>query len=145
MIDESLANIRRTFADVDFTVELNLADDTTLPYVKPYARSLINNLLHNAVKYRSYNRPLVIGIRVVKISETELLLEVSDNGIGMDLNRYGHLLFQPFKRLTAERPGTGIGLSIVKNAIERNGGRIEVQSQINKGATFKVYMQAYAQ
>ena len=71
------------------------------------------------------------------------MISVRDNGIGIDTNRYGHLLFQPFKRLTAERPGTGIGLSIVNNAIRRNGGRFEVDSKLGAGSEFKAYLVAY--
>jgi len=56
------------------------------------------------------------------------------------LNRYGHFLFQPFKRLTVEREGTGIGLSIINNVVRKNGGRIEVESKLEKGTMFKVYI-----
>ena len=72
--------------------------------------------------------------------EDFVVINVSDNGIGIDLNRYGHFLFQPFKRLTVEREGTGIGLSIINSVVRKNGGKIEVESKLGKGTKFKVFI-----
>ena len=95
--------------------------------------------MSNALKYRDYNKPLKIKVSVQHEGEF-VVIKVSDNGIGIDLNRYGHFLFQPFKRLTVEREGTGIGLSIINNVVRKNGGRIEVESNLKKGTLFKVFI-----
>jgi len=99
-------------------------------------------LLSNSIKYRSYDHPLEIKVHITK-KEIYTVISVTDNGIGIDLERYGHFLFKPFKRLTVERNGTGIGLSIINNVVKKNGGKIEVTSNINKGATFSVYLVSY--
>jgi signal transduction histidine kinase len=56
-----------------------------------------------------------------------------------------HKLFKPFMRLTKKAEGKGMGLYLVKNMIERNGGRIEVESTINNGTTFTCYLKKYTQ
>jgi len=111
-------------------------------YTRAYITSIFYNLLSNSIKYRSYNRPLEIKVNITK-KEIYTVISVTDNGIGIDLERYGHFLFKPFKRLTVERNGTGIGLSIINSVVKKNGGKIEVKSNINKGATFSVYLVSY--
>lgn len=125
------------------TIHIDIPEKLNIRYIEAFLNSVLYNLLHNAVKYRSYNRQLSIEV-VARKEEEFVVIEVNDNGIGMDLQRYGHFLFQPFKRLTVERLGTGIGLSIINNSVRRNGGRIETTSFLNKGTTFKVYLKPYS-
>ncbi len=110
-----------------------------IKYIPAYVQSIFYNLLTNALKYRKVDEVLDINVSIKK-EEEYYIIEVRDNGIGMDLNKYGHLLFKPFKRLTVERSGMGIGLSIINSAIKKAGGRIEVASQLTKGTTFTVYL-----
>ncbi|MEM6965709.1 MAG: HAMP domain-containing sensor histidine kinase [Bacteroidota bacterium] len=107
-----------------------------------YIKSIFYNLLSNSIKYRSYERPLEITVSITK-KDVYTVISITDNGIGIDMERYGHFLFKPFKRLTLERKGTGIGLSIINSVVRKNGGRIEVKSKINKGASFAVYLVPY--
>ncbi len=68
------------------------------------------------------------------------LLQVEDNGLGLDLSEdKREKLFGMFKRLHTHVEGSGIGLYMVKKMVENAGGRIEVESQLGKGTTFKVY------
>ena len=127
-------------ADANFSVDI--PDELTINYIGAYLNSIFFNLIHNAIKYRSYTRKLNVKVSVKEEGEF-IVFTISDNGIGMDLNKYGHFLFKPFKRLTVEREGTGIGLSIINNSVRRNGGRIEVKSYLNKGTTFAVYLKSY--
>ncbi len=127
-IEETQATI---ITDFQFEGEIN--------YIPAYIQSVFYNLLTNALKYRREEEPLQIDLAIRK-EEVDYLIEVKDNGMGMDLNRYGHLLFKPFKRLTIDRSGMGIGLSIINSAIKKTGGRIEVKSQLGKGTTFTVYL-----
>ena len=111
-------------------------------YVLPYLTSILQNLIHNAIKYSATNRTLEVQISTKKV-DGYTLLTVADNGMGIDLKLYKQDLFKPFKRYTKEREGTGIGLSIIKNMIEQNDGKIEVESRLGQGTQFYVYMKAY--
>ncbi len=111
-------------------------------YNKAYLSSILQNLISNAVKYRRDDIDCRISLSTKK-EEEGVLLTVTDNGIGIDLKKYGHLLFKPFKRLTTVREGKGIGLNIVKNMVEKNGGTIEIKSSPQEGAKFDVHLKPY--
>lgn len=95
---------------------------------------IFQNLISNAIKYRT-TRPPRIHI-AARQSEGAWLVSVSDNGMGIE-PAYHQTIFGVFKRLHGrEMPGTGIGLAICQRAVERYGGRIWVESQIDEGSTF---------
>ena len=96
---------------------------------------VFQNLISNSIKYRSGETP-----RIHVSAERDAggwLFAVRDNGIGID-PQDADRVFGMFKRLHgSEIPGTGIGLAICKKVVERQGGRIWVESEAGKGATFK--------
>jgi two-component system sensor histidine kinase/response regulator len=94
------------------------------------------NLISNAFKFTRKRDVARIEIACEKVGD-ELIYRVSDNGAGFDM-KYAAKLFGVFQRLhtVSEFEGTGVGLSIVKRIIERHGGRIWAQSEVDKGTTF---------
>jgi PAS domain S-box-containing protein len=100
----------------------------------PHFVELFQNVIGNALKYRSERPP---NIHVSAVEENGMWrLGVADNGIGID-PQYHQNVFGVFKRLHGKTiPGTGIGLAICQRVVERNGGRIWVESQAGQGATF---------
>nr|WKN38076.1 PAS domain-containing sensor histidine kinase [Tunicatimonas sp. TK19036] len=117
-------------------------DQSSVYYVKPYLRSIANNLISNAVKYRDPQRPLQIKIMIQKLVNF-CVLTFEDNGQGIDLQKYGTKLFQPFRRFTNNGEGLGIGLHMIRTIVEKNGGKVEVISQPNVGTAFKIYLKEY--
>ncbi len=110
-----------------------------LPVVKGYLtgfRSLFQNLISNAIKYRKADTESVIRISAVS-NEKEWLFSFSDNGIGIDKAFYDKL-FIIFQRLhnKNEYSGTGIGLAQCKKIVDLHDGRIWVESVIDEGSTF---------
>ena len=102
---------------------------------EPQMVQLMQNLIANAIKFHGPERP-VVRISAVRDAK-ESTFAVKDNGIGID-TASSDKIFQMFERLPtkSERPGTGIGLAICKKIVERHGGRIWVESEEGKGATF---------
>ena len=104
-------------------------------------RQVMTNLLSNAVKY---NRR---GGRVEVATERRghhVALRITDTGHGMDAQQLERI-FLPFERLGAESsgiPGTGLGLALSQQLVDRMGGRIEVDSQPGRGTTFTVLLRA---
>ncbi len=96
--------------------------------------SLFQNLISNSIKYRSEQSP---SIRVtVESDDREYRFGIADNGIGIQPEYHGKI-FAAFKRLHGNNiSGTGVGLAICQRVVERYGGRIWVQSELGKGATF---------
>jgi signal transduction histidine kinase len=99
---------------------------------------LVGNLVDNAVRYTPAGGTVTVEVDSI---EGEAAVSVRDTGPGIspeDLER----IFEPFYRGSAQKniPGTGLGLPIVKRIAERHGGRVEVQTALGKGSTFRVFL-----
>lgn len=103
--------------------------------IRPLLNSILFNLTSNAIKYRSPNRQLRIGVKTY-LSPDHVQLEFSDNGVGMNLELFGRDLFGMYKRFHTHTDGKGLGLYLVKSQIDIMGGSISVESALNSGTTF---------
>jgi hypothetical protein len=99
--------------------------------------SIFYNLISNSIKYRSAN-PLVIKVRSFASITGQTIIEVTDNGLGIDLDKQGKDIFKLYKRFHIHVPGKGLGLYLVRTQMEINGGRVEVESQPGQGTTFRL-------
>jgi len=118
-------------------LDLRVAPDTTVFFAEKNLRSVVYNLLSNALKYCAPGRPP--RVRVSTRREAGFVaLEVQDNGLGLDAASTPKL-FGMFQRFHDHVEGSGIGLYMVKKMLENADGRITVQSQPGQGATFTVY------
>jgi|GEM_PF-1469979 len=123
-------------------VETDFSRCPSIFYVEAYLYSIVRNLLSNAIKYRSPHRNLVLTITTDRQDDL-VVLRVADNGIGINLRKHGKDLFNPFSRFTSQAYGKGLGLHLVRNMIEKNGGKITVESQVDAGTTFTVLLKEY--
>ena len=107
-------------------------------------RQLFQNIIGNALKFRSENRPCVQ--LAAKRDGDQWTFSIRDNGVGFD-QRYAERVFGVFKRLhrNADIPGTGIGLAICQRIIERHGGRIWAESKLGEGSCFYFTLPAVAE
>jgi PAS domain S-box-containing protein len=135
--------IEQIFIDLNYLkgaqeIETTIAVDDHAFYNDPWRISeIMRNLISNAIKYRRFtiSNPK-IRIRI-SVDHREAYMEFSDNGIGIDqksLNR----IFEMFYRASGQSEGSGIGLYIVKNAIDKLGGQMQVESEMNEGTTFRI-------
>lgn len=141
-LNESIDKVRQNLSALldknNVKIINNIPNDLTVWSVPAYLDSIILNLVTNAVKYRSPERSPIITMDAKKREKT-LIFSVSDNGLGIDLERYGDKIFGMYKTFHNRKDAKGIGLYIIKNQIEAMGGSITVNSEVDKGATFNVY------
>ncbi|MEA1941257.1 MAG: PAS domain S-box protein [Pseudomonadota bacterium] len=134
------AVIARAMENLDAVIAESEARITVgeMPVVKAdtvLLTQIFQNLIGNALKYRSYAIP-EIDLSARRDGD-RWIFAVSDNGIGLDV-KFAEKIFAPFQRLHSHEayPGTGIGLAMVRQSIERHGGDIWVESEPGSGATF---------
>jgi signal transduction histidine kinase len=139
ILNEILSEDNETLKEINGKLISDFSQAPEVPYFTAHINSLLSNLINNAIKYRRQDVPLLIEVSSRK-EKDYTVLTVKDNGIGIDLKKNLNLLFQPFKRLTEQSTGSGLGLSIVKRIIEQNHGYLEVFSEIGKGTEFKTYL-----
>lgn len=109
----------------------------SIPYSKLALKSVMYNLVSNAIKYQSPKRKLHLKLSTYT-QDGRVVLEVADNGLGIDMERHGDKLFVMFKRFHQHNTGSGLGLYAVKQMVEKNGGKITVESEVDKGTTFYI-------
>jgi PAS domain S-box-containing protein len=111
-----------------------------LQFSRKNFRSILFNLISNAIKYQSPDRDCVIHLQT-RLEEPYVVLTVQDNGLGISPRNQEHL-YTMFRRFHKHVEGSGVGLFMVKRIIENAGGKIEVESQEGQGTEFKVYFKA---
>jgi PAS domain S-box-containing protein len=117
---------------------VNVPPHVRVRFSEKNLRSVVYNLLSNALKYRSPDRPPRVDVRT-HARPGFTVLEVHDNGLGIDQNHQPRL-FNMFQRFHDHVEGSGIGLYMVKRVVENAGGSLEVHSQPGAGSTFFVHL-----
>jgi light-regulated signal transduction histidine kinase (bacteriophytochrome) len=133
IVEEALEAIEERIEETGATVKVDAP--TTITGDRSELARLFGNLLDNAIKFSSHDRP---EIRVLASREPDgWCFCVRDNGIGIDPAQHKRI-FEIFQRLHTreEYPGTGVGLAICKKIVDRHGGRIWVDSAPGLGSTF---------
>ena len=115
-----------------------ISDKIEVPVVPAYLDSILMNIITNGIKYKDPSRNPIIELRAMK-TEDYTVLSISDNGMGLDLNKYKHKLFGMYKTFHNNPDSRGIGLYITKNQIDAMNGKITMTSEVGKGSTFNIY------
>ena len=139
LVNDELFSIQEALQKADATVELDI-DCVDFRFSRANMQSIIHNLITNAVKYRSPERPPHIQL-VCKRTAEGICLKVSDNGLGIDPSFHAKI-FTMFSRYHTHVEGTGIGLYLVKRIVENNGGTIAIDSEPGRGTTFTIHLPA---
>jgi two-component system phosphate regulon sensor histidine kinase PhoR len=143
-----LVEIESILEDVKFTLKDKIyqshAKITTsimvaeLIFSRKNLRSILYNLISNAIKYAAPTRTPEVFVKTEKLDDYTLL-SVKDNGVGIEEDKQKEI-FSKFTRLRSNVEGTGVGLYIVSKMISNYGGKIEVESKVDQGTNFKIYL-----
>jgi PAS domain S-box-containing protein len=140
IIEDVRQDLQPLIKAADAQVEVEILTCPRVLFSPKDLRSVVYNLLSNALKYRHPDRPPQVRIYCHPDQTGKyLVLSVQDNGLGIKESRRPEL-FAMFRRLHNHVEGSGIGLYMVKRIVENVGGHIEVQSQLDVGTTFSVYL-----
>lgn len=136
IMDDIMATLKPNIeaADATVNIDLNGYGDMLFPYV--HLKSVLYNLISNAIKYRDPAKPLIVNVKAKHEAGNMYTFMVEDNGLGMDLGRNREKLYGIFKRFHSHVEGSGVGLHIVKSIIEAHEGTIEVKSAPGTGTRF---------
>lgn len=115
--------------------------DVLVDYNPAYLESVLQNFIFNAIRYSHPDRKPEVEIDCFK-ENGQLVLQISDNGIGINLEKHGAELFGMYKKFNDHPDAKGVGLFIAKNQIEAMGGKVAVSSIVNVGTSFKIYFKA---
>ena len=145
LVKEVLKDFERSIKNekIKIIIENNMPEIFAIEF---RIKQLLTNLLSNSIKFRGKN-PTEIRIGCCEEStETHWLFYISDNGVGIPSEFYERI-FGVFKRLYSieEYPGTGIGLALCKRIVETHGGKIWVDSEVNKGSCFYFTISKYVE
>src|SRR5690606_14936104 len=135
---EILLDMKQVIESSNASIQTSIDCGASIHFSKNNLRSILYNLVSNALKYRSPERLPLVQIHCGENDES-IILKVQDNGLGMDVKEKDSI-FKMFHRLHDHVDGTGIGLFMVKRIIENAGGKIEVESKVGVGSTFRVYL-----
>lgn len=132
-----IRSIEKQVKESGAQIETNFAEVKSIYFPKRFLHSILINLLTNAIKYKSDKRKLIITL-TTRVNKEHTILYFSDNGLGMNMNKFGTKIFGLYQRFHSKIDGKGLGLYIVKSQIESMDGKIEVESTPDVGTTFKV-------
>jgi signal transduction histidine kinase len=133
----ALADLERLINLAHAKVYINFTEAQSVRFSRGGLRSVLYNLVSNAIKYRDPSRNPVVEVWTIATNEFTIL-NVKDNGLGMP-ERGREKVFSMFKRLHSHVEGSGVGLYIIKRAIENAGGTIELETEEGVGSHFRVF------
>ena len=137
-VERALRMLSATATNNNVTIETDFSGDASILIIEDDLYQIVFNLLENGIKYNRTNGKLFVSIQR---NNENAILTVKDSGVGIPEDAMSHI-FERFYRVDKARSrktgGAGLGLSIVRNLIERNGGSICVNSIVGEGTTFTV-------
>lgn len=137
-IEKILDVLKNDIEESKANIQINIAPNKIINTNPAYLESILQNLLTNAIKYRSPNRQLEVEISYQLFGKYNLLT-IKDNGLGINMQLYKDKIFGMYKTFHRNRDAKGLGLFITKTQVEAMKGKIEVESEVDKGSIFKVF------
>lgn len=137
LLDKVIQSLEGELITAEASVTFDFNKAPSIHYPKAYLESIFQNLLSNAIKYRAAERKAKIHFES-DIKKDQVVLRVSDNGQGIDLQKFGDKLFGLHRTFHSHQEARGVGLFLIKTQIESMGGSISAESEVGKGTTFTI-------
>jgi signal transduction histidine kinase len=141
VFDEVLENVKksisRSMQDTDAEIFSDFSEVSSIKYIPAYMESIFLNLISNSIKYRKPERKPVIDLFTFTENGKNHLM-IKDNGLGIDLSKYGERIFNMYQTFHGNKDSIGIGLFITKNQVEAMGGTISIESTVDVGTIIKI-------
>jgi signal transduction histidine kinase/ligand-binding sensor domain-containing protein len=137
-INKVMAGLEKDIKNSNAVILTDFSKISVLKTSQTYFYSIIYHLLSNAIKFKHPDRTPYITISTIN-SEDYTGLIISDNGLGIDLQKSKEKIFTLYSRFHLHLEGKGLGLYLVKTQMSALGGNIEVESEVNTGTTFKLF------
>jgi len=134
-IDNATQNINALIDAKKAEINIAVAPDLMLHGYRSYFESIFQNFLTNSLKYARKEVAPKVAIKA-KTNEEVVTIKISDNGMGIDLEKHGYNIFEMYKTFHGNKDAKGIGLFLTKEQIEAMGGTIKLESTPGKGTTF---------
>jgi two-component system, OmpR family, phosphate regulon sensor histidine kinase PhoR len=148
--EQELLNFEHILEDVRLTLNDNIIESgailkseitvSEINFSRRKLRTIVYNLVNNAIKFKSPDRKPVIFVSTTKEKDF-IVISVKDNGKGIDAANF-EAIFSKYYRVENAIEGSGIGLYLVKEIVTGSGGSISLESELDKGTEFKVYLKA---
>lgn len=135
----ALRPYRKQMDSIGAAVQYDFKQAPSIYYPKAHLVRMFSTLLSNAIHFQNPDRQLLV--KVTSADEPPYrVIEFRDNGLGIDLEQHGDKLFQIHQRFNTQGTGKGLGLFMLKKLITYLGGRVEVESEVDIGTGFKLFL-----
>lgn len=138
-VEKTKSALSLAIKESQITITHTIPEDLFVYVIPAYLDSILLNLFTNAIKYKSPKRKAFLEIGY-EINESCTVIKFKDNGLGINLKKNGHKIFGMYKTFHGNEDAKGIGLYMTKNQLEAMDGKIEVESEVDHGSTFKIYL-----
>lgn len=137
VVSDVCLSISDQIQNEEVTIESNFDKAPTITTIKSYLHSIFFNLISNSIRYKHTDRASIISIETYHKDDL-LTVVYKDNGLGIDLEKWGNHVFGLYRKFHNNTEGKGMGLYMIKTHVETMGGRIYLESEVNKGVTFTI-------
>lgn len=136
-VEKAMYNIIAMAQNANAVIYNEIDEAHVVKAIPAYLDSIVLNFLTNAIKYKSDKRTPIIELTSY-LKDDYVVFLIKDNGLGIDMDKFGDKLFEMYKTFHYNEDAIGIGLFITKNHIESLGGKIEVSSEVDVGTEFTI-------
>jgi len=137
--EDTIIGVRQQIEESNAAIHADFSACPTIRYPPMHLKSILQNLLTNAIKYKKKGKPPDIRVRTF-MEGRSIVLEFGDRGLGIDLGLHREKLYGLFQRFHTHTEGMGIGLHMIYSIVRSYNGRIHIKSRVNHGTVFTIYL-----